>query len=352
MKETQIMVLDDTFTLYRTEELTDEIVDFLENTAFGTKDNLYRHYYIREFVNNTPGTDFYFARKNGKELVAMVAFCRRTFVGEKPYEGSYLRYFAASPSVRGQKLVGKFSGVVIDWLREQQKSPIIFFGTIEGRNKASQAIANHLAFEEFAPIRTVGFSRFSPKMKGEVSRVTPEEWKEILPRLDQFYKDYAYWTHAYLNLGNDYYVLKKDGRIVCGAQVHKAHWVVENLAGFIGKYVLPVLPYIPVLRDIFNPKAFHFLNFEGIFVEKGHEADLIDLFESVLHIKKFKTAMLWFDERDAIYQFLEKQGQMGLFNRFTRDAKATFVVDYSRFGEKEAKALAGRLCYPCGYDYI
>lgn len=66
--------LGDGFTLFRNRELTDEFVDFLETTAFGTQQNLYRHFYIREFVADTPDTEFYYARDAENELVAIVAF--------------------------------------------------------------------------------------------------------------------------------------------------------------------------------------------------------------------------------------------------------------------------------------
>ena len=74
MNEERLFDLDEGFTLYRTIELSDEIVHFLENTAFGTKDNLYRHYYIREFVANTPKTEFYLLRNDEKELLASWRF--------------------------------------------------------------------------------------------------------------------------------------------------------------------------------------------------------------------------------------------------------------------------------------
>ncbi|MBK7408271.1 MAG: hypothetical protein IPJ40_09535 [Saprospirales bacterium] len=353
MKEERLFDLDEGFTLYRTTELSDEIVRFLENTAFGTKHNLYRHYYIREFVANTPRTTFYYLRQDHKEMVAIVAFWERTFLGSPPYEGSYIRYYAASPKIRGKKLVGRFSKEMLEWMRKQQKDPIIFFGSIEGRNKASQAVANHLDFEPFAPFQTMGFSRFSPRMKGEVQRVTEEECKELLPKLDAQYADHAFWGHDYLNLDNEYYVLKKDGQIVCGAQAHPAHWVVENMAGFVGKYILPILPYVPVLRNIFNPKAFHFVNVEALYAEKGHEGALVDLFESILFLKKRHSIMAWFDARDPLYQFLVQQNKLGLHSRFTSDAKATFIVDFSCYPKENAEALRGsKLCYATGYDYI
>ncbi|MCB9284274.1 MAG: GNAT family N-acetyltransferase [Lewinellaceae bacterium] len=353
MSEERMFDLGDGFTLFRNRELTDEFVDFLETTAFGTQQNLYRHFYIREFVADTPDTEFYYARDAENELVAIVAFCRRTFIGSPPYEGLYIRYYAASPKIRGKKLTGRLSRIVLEWLREQQQDPIIFFGSIEGRNKASRAIADNLNFEAFAPFRTTGFSRFFPKVKGDVQRVSEEEWRELLPKLDAQYADYEFWGHDYLNLHNEYYVLKKDGRIVCGAQAHPAHWVVEKMAGLLGKYVLPIIPYVPFLRNVFNPNAFHFINLEAFYVEKGHEADLVDLFESVLAIKKKHSILVWFDERDPLYQFLVRQNKLGLLSRFTSDAKATFIVDFSCYGKEDAEKLrAAKYCYPTGYDYI
>jgi RimJ/RimL family protein N-acetyltransferase len=352
MEEEKLFDLDEHFTLYRTTTLTDEIVGFLENTAFGTRDNLYRHYYIREFIANTPRFEFFYARDKSGEVIGIVALCWRNFQGDPPFEGIYLRYFAASPKVRGQKIVGRLSRDVLDFLRKRQVTPVVFYVTIEGRNKASRAIADHLGYQFFAPIKLTGFSRFRPRMKAEVSRVTADEWRELLPRLDAQYADYAFWSHDGLMIDNDYFVLKKDGRIVCGAQSHPGHWVVEAMSGVVGKYILPVIPHIPFVRDIFNPNAFHFLNFEGIFVEKGHEADLVDLFESILHIKQYHSSLILMDERDPLFKFLQEQNRLGLLSRFTSDAKTSFILDFSCFDPDRAAQMEGKLCYAVGYDYI
>jgi RimJ/RimL family protein N-acetyltransferase len=353
MNGERLFELEPGYTLYRTTELTDEIVEFLENTTFGTQHNLYRHYYIREFIAHTPRTEFLYLIDPDGDLVGMTALCQRTFPGPPTFEGKYIRYYAASPKIRGKGITGPFSKSVMDWLRETHKDPIVFFGSIEGRNKASRAVANHLGFEFLAPLQTVGFSRFFPGMRGEVARVTDAEWTELLPRIEAQYAEHAFWTSDYLRIDNEYYVLKKDGRIVCGVQAHPAHWVVENLSGFMGKYVLPILPYVPIIRDIFNPKAFHFIAFEGVFAEPGYEAQLVDLFESVLYLKKRKTAMVWFDERDPLYIQLLQHNKLGLFNRFTGDAKTTFVADFTCYPNQEHIAqMREQICYGVAYDYV
>jgi len=353
MDEERIFDLDERFALYRSTAVTDEIVRFLEDTAFGTKENLYRHFYIREYVANNPSTEFFFARdrQNNLEMVGLVALCSHSFEGNPPYTGIYIRYFAASPKIKGQKIVGRLSKDVIDYLRKRQETPAIFYGTVEGRNKASKAIADHLGFQFYAPLTVTGFSRFFPKKNTSVHRISAEEWKDLLPKLDALYSDYAFWTHDCLNLNNDYYVLKKNGKIVCGVQAHPGHWVVEKMPGFAGKYIVPLVPYVPLLRNVFNPKAFHFLNFEGIYFEKGHEADLVELFEGVLHSKGYHSALILLDERDPLYKFLLEQGKLGLLARFTAGTHTTFAIDFTRYPEKEA-ALKDRLCYAKGYDYI
>ena len=134
MKPERLFELQEGYTLYRTGEITDEIVKFLENTTFGTQHNLYRHYYIREFVENTPRTEFIYGRDFEDEMVAIVALCQRTFPGPPSFEGKYIRYYAASPKIRGKGMTGRFSKDVLNWLREREKDPIIFFGSITTNN--------------------------------------------------------------------------------------------------------------------------------------------------------------------------------------------------------------------------
>ena len=103
MNEERLFDLDEGFTLYRTLELSDEIVHFLENTAFGTKDNLYRHYYIREFVANTP-------RRRQLGEAAPKALYATTLVINRDRQRRCSRRMNVAHQVRELRAIHKVSG--------------------------------------------------------------------------------------------------------------------------------------------------------------------------------------------------------------------------------------------------
>ncbi|MCO6493448.1 MAG: hypothetical protein J5I98_33820 [Phaeodactylibacter sp.] len=127
-----------------------------------------------------------------------------------------------------------------------------------------------------------------------------------------------------LGIGTGYFVLEEQGRIVAGAQAHQAHWSIEKLPGFV-VLLLPVIPHLPLVSRIFNPRAFRFLTFEGFFAEPGYEGRLQDLLEAILARYGYHSAIFWFDERDSFCPQLLKHNRMGLLHQFVGGFEARFM---------------------------
>ena len=338
------------FQIFHEEKVTEDMIRLLEETYWGTGKTVYQHFNNREHLLHIPRPTIFTARENGV-LRAQVVFCRRYFPDFPGDEHLYyLRFFCASPKVKGKGIIRELSGIVMDWVRREE-GRVCFYAIIEAHNKAVRKVTEKIKLFPIATLKTVGFSRFFPRMKENIEQLNTEEWETFLPRLQNYYAGHGFWTTDNLNVKHNYWVIREGGRIVAGMQVHRAHWAVQKLAGALGRFLVPVLPNLPLLRRIFNPRSFHFLTLEGIFAEPGYESRLPAVMESLLRQFGQYTALIWLDERDPMYAFLTSE-DLGLMNVFVKDADAKFLLSLQGFDEEESRRFTEKPIYISGYDNI
>ncbi|MCB9296909.1 MAG: hypothetical protein H6559_27890 [Lewinellaceae bacterium] len=339
------------YQMYKEYEMDEDFFEIMEHASLGTSRTLYHHYYSREHLGHIPDPYFFTVRRNG-ELHAAVTFCRRTIRSRgQENTGVYIRYFAAGPEIKGRRLVGKFSKTVMEWAVGHEVRQTAFYAAIEARNARVRKVVHSVGFSELSTIKTVGFSRFFPKDSPAVRALDEREFTAFLPQLEARYAGHAFWMTDNLGIGAGYFVLEEHGRIVAGAQAHRAHWSIEKLPGFVG-LLLPVIPHLPLVSRIFNPRTFRFLTFEGFFAEPGCEDRLQSLLEAILSRYGYYSAIFWFDERDPFYLQLLKHNRMGLLQQFVSGSEARFIINLKGFSDEETARLTAPPLYISGHDNI
>jgi RimJ/RimL family protein N-acetyltransferase len=329
--------------------LEEELVHFVESVTWGVGDTQYEHFYALHRLHHIPDPVYFTAREAGThELLGAVVFGRRYILGIKAY---YIRFFAVSPKIRGQGLTTQLAVFLFDFLRAEEKDPVIFYASTDRTNPSVNRMAGRIGFEELALNRTLAFSRFRPQKKAEASPLSDAEFAEFLPQLEQFYAGHGFWTADNVGKDGHYFVLRENGRIIAGLQAYKGFWRIGKLPGFLGKLLLGVIPYTP-LRIIFNPKSFHFLAFEGIYFAPGCEHRLQDLMETVLHHFQYHTALFWMTTTDPLGARIEQRNSMGLLNSFLRHTMARFIASFQQVEEDVERELRTRPIYNSSLDYI
>ena len=76
-----------------------------------------------------------------------------------------------------------------------------------------------------------------------------------------------------------------------------------------------LVPHIPIINKLFNPKKFEFLAFEGIYCKKGYEDTLHELFNGLLAKNGLKSALMWFGDNSDMYEQLNSYGKLGFLNK-------------------------------------
>lgn len=343
---------EDDLTISREYEFTPEIIKFLDDTTWGTTDTLYEHKKTDERVAQLRDPVLATIRIDG-ELGSMVVIERRTVkAGHKEIKGYFFRYLVNQLPFRKRRLFGVYSQKVMKLIVQDEEEEAIFYASVEAKNHRSQNFLQRLGYKEQSSVATLGYSRFFPKRDDRMERVSKGEQSEILKLLAQYYANHALVHFSYLFQDNNYFILREKGEIIAGCQVHPATWVVKNIPGKLGGFFLRCVPYLPLVRSVFNPNNFKFLTFEGFYVKEGRESDLVNLFESVLHYFSLKAGLIWLDTRDPLYHKLLKIGRHGLMSNFVDNASINILAIPDKASEYTLNYIQSKPIYISTFDFI
>ena len=170
--------------------------------------------------------------------------------------------------------------------------------------------------------------------------------------LKKQYDQHALVQFNSIFLHDNYFVIRENKEIVAGCQFHHVHWVINSMPGFSGKIIMNVVPRVPLLNKLFNPRCFKFLAFEGIYFKPGYENKLMELFEGLLAREKLKSAMFWMGENCPLRKKILDHGKMGLLHSFIKDSDAFIMASFHGLQENEIASLKSRPLFASAFDYM
>ena len=166
-----------------------------------------------------------------------------------------------------------------------------------------------------------------------------------------FYSKYSFFTTEYSFYGNKYYILKEGGKIIAGACAIPASNKVYDVPGIWGWVMMKVLPDAPYFRRLFRPGEFRYLAFDSIYCEKGREAVLGNLFESVCAIEGFNTGLTWLDDRSELFDRIRTGVKMGALNRMLNAKPGLVYTKFINLTEEEKNCFYDAPAYISGFDF-
>lgn len=349
----ELMYAEDEYKIFRHRGIPDEAVVFLDETSWGTEGAVYEHKNTEEKIEHLHNPTLMTLDKGGK-MVGTAAFCNvPVTVGDKHYNCYFVRYFASSPSIRGKGVISKYGSKLMELIHEGETRKTIFYASVEKGNKASYKAAQNSGYDRIGTVSTNGFSRFFPRKSEHTERVTMgAEQEEVIGLMQEQYKEHALVHFNSLFLHDDYYVIRENGEIVAGCQVHRALWVIDSMPGLMGKILLHVVPRIPVLNQLFNPKRFEFLAFDGIYVKPGYEERLSELFEGLLAMNDLKSALYWMSSICPVRKRILENIKPGLIHSFVKDSDVYIMASFNGLDKREIEDIKSRPFYASGFDYI
>jgi hypothetical protein len=349
----EILFSEDSYTIQKHYGIPKEAFSFLESISWGNEGAIYEHKNTEEQIKliKNPMLIGIF---EGEEIRATAIFCRTSITtNNEQINCNYIRYFASSKEIRGKGVMKKFSIKVMELIRENEKEKTIYFASIERENKSSYKVVVSAGYSPIGTVKTIGFSRFFPKKNKNISQISSQEEKEeVLDLLKKKYSQHTLVQFDALFLNNNYYVIYENNEIVAGCQYHKAHWVINNMKGITGKIIMNIVPLLPVINKLFNPKRFEFLAFEGIYFKPGYEQKLHSLFEGLLAKENLKSAMFWMGASCPIKELLIRNGKLGMIHSFIKNSDIKILASFKNINETEILNIKSKPIFASAFDYI
>jgi len=352
----------------------EDIIYLLNNTIQGSQGGM--RYSLRDVESRIAeyGDKIRFISLYKKgQLAGTIGTCFRV-TGQGPLKANctYIRYFAfqsfyqSDPEIYKhekqhiriekedsfkQKILELFSKPhILDFQNVSEGNKHIMFAYVESMNERSKNIVHQAGYEYLRSFLTVAFSRFSPSFYSKVELLKEEEKPLMTQLLNSYYSGYSLFTADYAFIGNKYYVLKEGNEIIAGVCAIPSGYWVYNIPGVWGWIIMNVLPYIPYYRRLFQPGEFRFIVFDAIYCRKGKEKRLATLFESVCAREGFNTALMWLDDRSELFEKLQYETDMGVFNRMLNAKPGLVYFRFINFDEKEKERFYDSPAYICGID--
>lgn len=338
------------FTIKVAPQASKNAVALLDATLWGSTGPLYRHLDTPEKMNHLIGSFVFTLEENERAIATCTLLKRKINMGSATYNTCYCRYFSVDKAFQGRIFGNLLLKQIKSYIESESDLPTVFYAYVDKEHLTSNKLLRHSGFNLMRTFETRLFSRMHPRKNKQVQRLQPNEREQVLSLLNTHYKQEAFVNFDYLFYQDNYFVLKKDGEIVAGLQATKVKWSINYLPGISGKIMLHVLPVLPYLSTLFNPKKFYFAAFEGIYCKKGYEKDLFTLMESACAETGMKTAMIWWDTASELKKSIDQKGEWGLMNKIAASAPAYVVGNFRNIPTDEQQQFFNSPAYIAAFD--
>jgi GNAT superfamily N-acetyltransferase len=333
-------------------QINTDIKDLLWGMKWGTNGPIYQKIKNAEKDDNIRLPHFLLLRK-GEDLIGMCTVSERLMrFGTEEILGCYLQHFSVKKEYQGKKYSQLLIGQARKYFEEVIPKPFIGYAYIEGSNIRSQKAAEFIGYDPVRNFQTILFSRMFPKKHANARRYKTNEKPIILNQLNQFYKDYGFVHFTNTFHHDNYFVMEKDNKIIAGVQAFPVEWKILKMPGFVGKLIMNIVPHIPFINRLFNPKSHQFLVFDSIFCEVGKEAELLQLLASVLVELKVYSALLWMDKSDELFKKLNELNEWGILDKVEGKLPVTTIAKIHGLPDSKTEIFKQMPIYIAGFDSI
>lgn len=372
MPETKELIRLKTLSLNHESEAAADVIEAIKNTVLGNPDGIrYQLLDSLRKLKEIKPLQFFTLRKNSELLYVMALVERITSLKSRFYYTynvryvTFSQYYAAQTLTAGnnaggiQKLGNSF---IKEGMRKHAESynftlkdesadndKKLYYAFVEESNLRSMNFTGFF----FEPVRTfsvITYSNIFPKVSDRVAKIGSGEVPHIRSLLDNFYKNHSFYFLDENDFRNNYYVVKVGNAILAGVKAGRANWKFLQLPGKAGKFLIKVLPWLPVFSRIIKPGRFSFLTFDTLYCPPGNEKYLLELFESVCAINKVYAAMVYLDKHDELYDRVMGLKNMGLLHRLFKNAFGKVLVRFVNFTDEEKMEFFINPAYLSGYD--
>ena len=331
------------------EKPTEAIIQLLESVTLGTDGAHYKHLDTRQRIMELDNPLFLSLERNEK-VYGNVTFCRR---------GSswYIRYFAFDSAVQSagkKKSKSKARGLkkelndFFDTALTMEGGAKIssFYAYIDPRNAKSVWMSDNFGFKKVGSLATQTFSRKSPRSSVHVERI--EDWNQISKFIEDSFSGLHYYFADQTKKAPFYVVRDENQEIIACAKISVANWKFERLPGRFGGVLVKLIPFIPILRKLIQPKMHSFIVPEAVFIKENKPSVLEELFEGMLEMEKKNLLIWWVDFNDELYASIRNRVKWGVLNKLLGVNEVDIVSKSLETSPSKEK----KVFYTSGFDFI
>jgi hypothetical protein len=318
-----------------TQQADDQLISLLEENIIGTPgaSMLYKHADVRKKVLGI-GDPYFCNLAIRDKIYGTVCFCGRTVKNlGREQRAFYVRYFTFLNEFRSsheQNRRGKKSRVreevamLMDGHGLVEQEDLLLYAYVDAENTRSGRLIEEFGFTNVGTFHTIPFSRFSPKDDPQVEKLDEEKTAHFTRELSDFYKGYQLVCFDNLKSSGNYFVIRVNGKVVCGVQAIPDQWEILSLPGISGRVMMHLIPKMPGLKRLFNPK-YRFVFLEAIYCIPGYEDLLAILLESVLARHGAHSGIICLDSGSELYQSFKKI-PMGITHKIMGEKQIEIIV--------------------------
>ena len=330
------------------ESPNNDAIRLLQKSIYGTNGPKYIHTGQEIKVPNLKNPLFFRLIKD-HQTIGYYCLCKRNFTkNEQQVVGYYGRYLAVDKNHQGKQFGKLLKKVAINFVEKNEEKPYILYSYIEENNTKSLKISEQEGFYSLATLNTTLFTRISPKLNPFLERLKGEEEDGLIKLLEKKFEGYIFRNFENINYQNNYFVIKNNGEIVAGLQANPVRWKIVEMEGLGGAILMNLLPYLPVMKKIFNPKAYDFLAIEGVYLKEGFEHELYPLIEGVLNQFSVYSALFQLDTNDYLNKIFTEKANLGILNAMKKDFKTHVMVKLKGI---EKLKNEGEIVYVSSFDF-
>ncbi len=328
------------------EEPTEAIIELLESVTLGTNGAQYRHLDTRRHIQQVDQPLFLSLERNDRVL-GNVTFCRRN-------GHWYIRYFAfdsllqsggktktRSKEGRLKSELNHFFDSVLNG--EFGESVDRFYAYIDPRNAKSLWMSETLGFVPCSTLVTQTFSRRKPNRNTRVKE--HQDWKPFSQMVRSKFGAYRFYLEDHTSRAPFYAIHDTDGNCIAFAKARIANWAIDRLPGYLGKLNVHLIPFIPVIRRLIQPKQHRFAVLEAVIVKDNDPALLTELYEGILSHARTNASIWWVDKTDALYTATKSKMNWGVLDKITGRAEVMVV-------EKGKPSNVQTPVFTSGFDFV
>lgn len=296
----------------RDTQVPPDLLELLSATVWGQHGVIFRSRDMAQMLDDLGDPSFLRLMKGGRTVAAAVRNHKPVTMAGKPFDAVHLALFAVHPAFTRQGLGTVLADVSRRHYLNALQSPGILYGYIETGNEASLRMNLGIGYRELGTVRSRIFSRIRPKPSPRVARIDRAAVPQMLHLLKTTYHDHTLCNFDQSLDPEHYFVLRRKGKIMAGAQLHVLHWELLGLPGWQGRLAMRLLP---LLGRAFRPADLRFARVGNIYAARGAEHFVADILETALATQDLPLAAVLVDKGGAPERRILNAIDFGLLDR-------------------------------------